>query len=151
MYPGAGWDDRFLQLKVFGYNKFLLYDRMPGIPYYEPNQCGWKKEQKFVEILKKKYGDYQIISPNVLFFPKDSIEYHISVDTDTIEPPKGDILLKGYIPKTWRPYFKNRSIIMACNRYTVNLYGDKILRFCFKSNHCTCDDSDAESELETEI
>ena len=118
IYPGAGWDDEFLQF-LPRYDRYICVDTLPKIAHYKPGQVGWKhtsSHKVFFDKLKKTFGDCEIKSPTELFFPRFNLTYFHSTNAHHFPiPPDSDVLFRGYICSSWLPLLKNRRVFVTCD------------------------------------
>ena len=117
IYIGASFDDSFLQIKS-KYTKYILYDILPTLSYYKSDEYGYervKNEKLFMRTLKSKFGHY-VRKKDRLYFPKHNLIYHIHKDCDTLKQiPKGDILIKNFVPKHYKELLRNRNVYVNCD------------------------------------
>lgn len=120
IYIGASFDDSFLFSNVIKskYTKYILYDILPTLSYYKSKEYGYenvKNEKLFLKTLKLRFGHY-VRNKNRLYFPKHNLIYHIYTDCNMVKHiPKGDILLKNFVPKYLKELFGNRKIYVNCD------------------------------------
>jgi hypothetical protein len=119
IYPGAGWDNKFYSVfKKKGYNHFILYDSLPEVKHYTPEQVGYPKQEMFLGVLKKNFGRCEHDeSKSYMYFPEVNVEYYYNCDAGKITPPGGDILFKGYLCREWKDHFDGRIVFVNCCTY----------------------------------
>jgi hypothetical protein len=99
IYPGTGWDSKWVEwFQNKGYTKFICYDTLPNTPHYTPGQVGYTNQQRFLEVLKERFGKSTKVG-NKLFFPRYNLTYYINTDANQIEPPEGDVFICGFLPE----------------------------------------------------
>lgn len=135
IYPGAGFDFEFLN-SLPDYDKYICYDSLPSVSHYDKDTPGYehtKDKESFLKKLKSNFGDYVEESPRCLHFPRDNIYYHFDTSCDEVKDslPKGDILLKGFGPESWKSVIvkEQRTVYLDCG--TVLTIGCKITPMCF--------------------
>jgi len=120
IYLGASFDNSFLfhDLIKHKYQKYILYDILPDLSFYDSEEYGITKvnnEKTFIHTLKSQYGNY-VRNKNRLYFPKYNLIYHIYTDCDHIKHlPKGDILMKNYVPVQYKELLHDRNIWINCD------------------------------------
>lgn len=121
IYTGIGDDNDFLTY-MHKYDKYLVYDSLPYFKHYKKNEAGFKdtKSRKcFFRRLRKVFGTYENLDDGTLYFKDHNLTYHYSIDAETINIPKGDILIRGYFPrsKRWIDAMseEDRTVYVACD------------------------------------
>ena len=164
IYNGMGWDSSFLNNPIIaGYDKIITYESLPFTPHYDPGQVGWKfsKNKKcFLRNLRRTFGTYkkidghlEFILPTCVAHKYITLEYNYSVDSTTITPPEGDVLIKGYLDQSlkWLAAMKEkgRKVFVATSTMILptDLIGVKLHYVEFGDN----DESESESESESDI
>jgi hypothetical protein len=125
VYAGAGWDSDFLNC-IQGYERYILFDALPAKPHYTPEQAGYSRSRDsttFFETLCDAFGTIvkHDREENIICF-ENNIEYHYSMNADDFLqqghlPADADILLRGFIPETWRKrgVFEKHTTFVACD------------------------------------
>jgi hypothetical protein len=150
IYTGAGDDNDFLSYMPT-YDKYMVYDALPYYKYYKKNEAGFK-DTKSRNRLRRVFGTYENLDDGTLFFKDHNLIYHYSIDSETIHIPKGDILIKGYAPrsKRWIDAMseEGRKVFVACDTIPQHLdehcVDYKMVHMC--RDYCDLDSADSDSD-----
>lgn len=100
------------------YQKYILYDILPELAFYENNEYGFEKvknQKVFIHTLKSRFGHY-VRNKNRLYFPKHNLVYYMRTDCNRLNQLRqGDILLKNFVPTSYIKLLKNRKIWVNCD------------------------------------
>lgn len=157
IYAGAAFDSDFLPIfQDMGYNKFVLYDLKPNNTKNPTDNYGQKYDRNRKLFFSNLITIFGPVSQHdkvkkIVFFQKNSIEYHYSCDINSLKRrnlPRGDILIRKFEPRHWcKDYvLEGRQVFHSCDSVVLRKDWNKPEKVCFCSQVDESSNDDQEEE-----